>query len=128
MSSATETLRPGEAKAAADPCPATALVQAEFVYSFTVEPASALPITFGALLFAGDAGLVELTVGAVLLVLSVAINARGALSWDTALWNPFPVNVDQRPERLWDWSEPQFLAGAIKPLGSGAEVYDPRRP
>ena len=76
----------------------------------------------------GGRRLVELTVGAVLLVLSVAINARGALSWDTALWNPFPVNVDQRPERLWDWSEPQFLAGAIKPLGSGAEVYDPRRP
>ena len=64
VSSATETVRPGEAKAAAVPLPASALVQAEFVYSLTVEPASALPMIFGALLFAGEAGLVELTVGA----------------------------------------------------------------
>lgn len=70
----------------------------------------------------------ELAVGAALLVLSVAINARGALSWDTVLWNYFPADVDRRPARLWDWSEPQMLAGAIRPLGPGAEVYDPRRP
>ena len=64
MSSATETVKPGEAKAAAVPVAATELVHAEFVYSFTVEPASALPMIFGELLFAGEAGLVELTVGA----------------------------------------------------------------
>ena len=61
--SATETVRPGEAKAAAVPLPATALVQLAFVYRVTVEPPSALPMIFGELLFAGEAGLVELTVG-----------------------------------------------------------------
>jgi hypothetical protein len=71
---------------------------------------------------------VELAVGAALLVLSVAIHARGALSWDTVLWNYYPVDVDRRPARLWDWSEPQMLAGARRPLGPGADLFDPRRP
>ena len=61
--SATDTLSPGDANAAALPVAATALVQAEFVYRVTVEPASALPMIFGALLFAGDAGLVAVSVG-----------------------------------------------------------------
>ena len=56
---------PGDAKVAAVTLAATALVQVEFVYSFTVDPASALPMIVGELLFAGDAGFVELTVGAV---------------------------------------------------------------
>ena len=62
--SATETVKPGEANAAAVPVAATALVQVELVYSFTVEPPSAPPMTLGELLFAGDAGLVLVTVGA----------------------------------------------------------------
>jgi hypothetical protein len=70
----------------------------------------------------------ELAVGAVLLILSIAIHARGALSWDTVLWNYFPIDVDEQPQRLWTWTEPQVLAGVVTPLGSGAEVYDPRRP
>ena len=55
-----------------------------------------------------DRGLVALA--CVLLALGVAINARGALSWETALWNGRP-NIDLYPERLWDWRSPQFLAG-----------------
>jgi hypothetical protein len=70
----------------------------------------------------------ELAVGAVLLMLSVAIHARGALSWDTVLWNYFPIDVDKRPQRVWDWRDAQFVAGALTPLGPGAEIYDPRRP
>lgn len=70
----------------------------------------------------------ELAVGAALLILSVAIHARGALAWDTVLWNYYPVDVDRRRERLWEWSSPQFLAGAGKRLGPEADVYDPRRP
>jgi len=62
--SATDTLSPGDANVAAPPVAATALVQVEFVYRVTVEPTSALPMTLGELLFAGEAGLVELTVGA----------------------------------------------------------------
>jgi hypothetical protein len=30
-------------------------------------------------------------------------------------WNGRPVNVDVAPQRLWDWSEPQFLA-AFRPM------------
>jgi len=47
--------------------------------------------------------------------LSIAINARGALSEETKLWNPRPEDVDAHPERLWDWSYPQFMAGLIHP-------------
>lgn len=52
-----------------------------------------------------------LAAGAGLLLLSVFINARGALSPDTARWNAQPVSVDIFPERIWDWRRPQFLAG-----------------
>ncbi|HEX8181135.1 MAG TPA: hypothetical protein VF525_16430 [Pyrinomonadaceae bacterium] len=48
--------------------------------------------------------------GAVLLALSVLINARGALAHATWRWNVQPVNVDEHPERVWDWRDPQFLA------------------
>jgi hypothetical protein len=41
------------------------------------------------------------------------INARGATSHATWLWNTRPIGVDERPERLWDWREPQFLAGWV---------------
>jgi hypothetical protein len=40
----------------------------------------------------------------------VAINLRGATDGRTALWNVIPINVDEKPERVWDWSDPQFLA------------------
>ena len=29
-------------------------------------------------------------------------------------WNVSPVSVDDAPDRLWDWSDPQFLAAFIK--------------
>jgi hypothetical protein len=50
-----------------------------------------------------------LAAGAILLVLSVAINARGALSYATLEW------VDRRPTSVptaaFEWNDPQFLAG-----------------
>jgi hypothetical protein len=52
----------------------------------------------------------ELVVGTLLLVLSVAINARGATSKDTLKWHVEPASVNVE-DRLWDWSAPQFLAG-----------------
>jgi hypothetical protein len=52
----------------------------------------------------------EMVLGAVLLACSVAINLRGATDGRTALWNVRPINVDEKPERVWDWSDPQFLA------------------
>ena len=46
-----------------------------------------------------------------LLAVSTLIHARGALFWQAHTWNTVPVNVDEHPERLWDWSDPQFLRG-----------------
>jgi len=52
----------------------------------------------------------------------VAINARGAADSATARWNITPVNVDEHPERLWDWEHPQFLAR----VSGGSVAYDRR--
>lgn len=52
----------------------------------------------------------EVVLGALLLICSVAINLRGATDGRTALWNMIPIDVDEKPERVWDWSDPQFLA------------------
>ena len=49
-----------------------------------------------------------------LLVLSIAINGRGALAWPTATWH-IVVDIDSHPSRAWDWSYPQFMAGLIAP-------------
>jgi hypothetical protein len=46
--------------------------------------------------------------------LSVFIHARGATSWPVADWNGSPLDVDQHPERLWDWTDLQFLRGLGK--------------
>ena len=57
----------------------------------------------------------QLAAGAILLGLSVIINGRGAISPATWKWNVWPVNVDERPERVWEWRYPQFMAGLILP-------------
>lgn len=53
----------------------------------------------------------QLIAGGALLLISMIINARGAMSHATWLWNSRPVGIDEFPERLWDWRQPQFLAG-----------------
>lgn len=53
---------------------------------------------------------VSLYFGAALLALSILINLRGATASATWRWNLYPQNVDQHPERVWDWRRPQFLA------------------
>jgi len=53
--------------------------------------------------------------GSILLAGAVFINGRGALSPATSIWNSLPENVDVKPERIWDWRQPQFLAGLIPP-------------
>lgn len=56
---------------------------------------------------------VQLACGVLLLLMSAFINTRGAASHATWLWNIRPVEIDQHPERLWDWRQPQFLAGIL---------------
>jgi hypothetical protein len=58
-----------------------------------------------------------------LLAVSVAMNAPGALSSTANAWNATP-NVDQYPDRVWDWQRPQFLAWVQAPL---LGVVPPRR-
>jgi hypothetical protein len=57
----------------------------------------------------------QLGCGALLLVLSILINARGALARETWVWNVRPTNVDDVPGKIWDWRQPQFLAGLVRP-------------
>ncbi len=52
----------------------------------------------------------ELAAGSVLLMCSLIINTLGATAHRTWLWNIRPVNIDEHPERVWDWKNPQFLA------------------
>jgi hypothetical protein len=49
--------------------------------------------------------------GAGLVLLAIGIHARGATAIATLRWNDLPVSVDVRPDRVWDWRDPQFLAG-----------------
>ena len=44
-----------------------------------------------------------------LAAVSVVIHAQGALRVSPNLWNVIPNNVDQHPERLWDWTDLQFM-------------------
>lgn len=55
----------------------------------------------------------EAAAGLALVVASVFIQARGALADATQLWNVRPADVDEHPERVWDWRYPQWLAGLV---------------
>lgn len=57
-------------------------------------------------------GKTETAIALVLLVLSIVINGRGALSYAPSYWNR-EFDIDRHPERLKDWSNPQFMAGII---------------
>lgn len=54
---------------------------------------------------------IQIIIGILFVLLSVFINAQGALVWKTWQWNSNPTNIDHDPDRLWDWKHPQFLAG-----------------
>ena len=56
-----------------------------------------------------------LTTAALLLSMSIFTNARGAWSYATAKWHGWPVLLELDPSRLWDWRQPQFLAGLLPP-------------
>ena len=44
-----------------------------------------------------------------LALISCAIHLRGGWSEAVYRWNVDPQNIDQHPERNWDWRDPQFL-------------------
>ncbi len=45
----------------------------------------------------------------VLVFLSIPIHYAGVRSYRPYLWNKHPVNIDERPSRVWSLSDPQFL-------------------
>lgn len=53
---------------------------------------------------------IEGAIGMALLLASVGMHAVGGLSKASGRWNAHPVDVDRMPQRVWDWSDPQFLA------------------
>jgi hypothetical protein len=52
---------------------------------------------------------------------SVFINAQGALVRSTFCWNATPIFIEDAPERVWDWKDPQMFRG-IRRLTSGDEL------
>jgi hypothetical protein len=42
-------------------------------------------------------------------LVGVLINVPAACSYRAERWNGVPTNIDEHPERLWDWRDPQFL-------------------
>lgn len=44
-----------------------------------------------------------------LALIGFAIHVRGGWSLAVIEWNVKPVNIDQHPQRNWDWSDPPFL-------------------
>ena len=52
----------------------------------------------------------ERRLAAAALALAVAAQLGGAISSKGMRWNVHPRNVDEQSSRLWDWSDPQFLA------------------
>jgi hypothetical protein len=45
-----------------------------------------------------------------LMLLAIAINGWGAVSWPATFWSK-EMRINSHPERVWDWRHPQFLAG-----------------
>ncbi|WP_232225859.1 hypothetical protein [Leptospira terpstrae] len=43
-----------------------------------------------------------------LLVLSFAIQFSAVISKNTQLWNIRGSDINEKPERVWDWNQPQF--------------------
>lgn len=68
----------------------------------------------------------------IIILLGIMINLRGAMSEKTWHWNTYPYSITDNKWRLFDYKEPQFLAGIclspkpryynILPLGEEVEI------
>ena len=43
--------------------------------------------------------------------ISFFVHYRGANDWDVYRWNSEPIDIDAKPERVWEWRDTQFLRG-----------------
>ncbi len=69
---------------------------------------------------------VPLAACAAVVLLSVAIHARGACSAEANRWNSYPVGIDEDPWRAWSLRAPQFLGGLAGDPGPGAQSFTDR--
>jgi predicted anti-sigma-YlaC factor YlaD len=51
------------------------------------------------------------------------VNASGALLRSSYCWSAQPVLIDQRPSRIWEWTDPQFFR-PVKDAWNGASLHD----
>jgi hypothetical protein len=58
-------------------------------------------------------------------VFSFAVHLRGATAAAAAEWNATPIGVDQAPQRVWSWRDPQFLRGLHHPALTNLEFEPP---
>ena len=71
---------------------------------------------------------------ALLVAAAVAMHARGAWSQRAWQWNSSPTTIDADPSRVWDWHEPQMLAGLVRrrpalfPAWPSGGLVDPASP
>ena len=72
----------------------------------------------------GSARRAALVVTALLVAWSFFAQLRAATTWEVWDWNSSPVNVDERPERVWDWRDLQILRG----LGAAGALDDRAAP
>jgi hypothetical protein len=56
------------------------------------------------------------TVFITLALIGFAIHLRGGWSQAVIQWNVDPLNIDQHPERNWDWSDPPFLRWRVNQM------------
>ena len=55
---------------------------------------------------------------ALAVVVSVGVHFQGATMRSMWCWNVVPENIDGHPERVWNWRDPQVLAG-VRSLADG---------
>jgi hypothetical protein len=68
--------------------------------AFNLQPSSSFGRRARAVAWSGTIALAAMSIG---------IHAQGALRVPPYAWNVIPNNVDQHPERLWDWTDLQFM-------------------
>jgi len=58
-----------------------------------------------------------------LLLWSIFVNLQGAAVRSTLCWNASPMFIDNSSDRIWDWSDPQFLRG-INDFKAGVPIAE----
>lgn len=54
---------------------------------------------------------VSMMATALVVAFTLYANIGGAYGQSSIQWNKQPISVDEHPERVWDWNDPQFAAG-----------------